>query len=361
MNAFQKVQRFIVRYERHLSVLSMVGGFILDNLALERADLPFETYLLYSYLALSGVFILAIHLAEEGVWKGKLASYSRPWLPLALQFISGSMFSAFLVFYSRSASLLSSWPFLAVLFAVFAGTEIFKRYQDRLAFQSAILFFGIFSFAIYSVPLWMGRIGSDVFLLSGAAALAVFSIFFALLFATGPRRLKAATKKILASVLGVLAVVNIFYFTHLLPPLPLALRDIGVYHSVTRIGGGYAVQGEEESWLSAFLGESDVRIRPGEPVYVFSSVFTPVAVKTNIVHRWERFDTIQNRWVLNSIIAFPASGGRDGGYRGYSEVGSIPPGQWRVSVETPDGRLIGRVAFTVSYVSAEPALTESVL
>ena len=40
-------------------------------------------------------------------------------------------------------------------------------------------------------------------------------------------------------------------------------------------------------------------------------------------------------------------GGRDGGYRGYSVKGNPQAGDWRVDIETIDGRLVGRIRFTV--------------
>ena len=361
MSIFQRARAFATCHERPLSVLSMAVGFFLDNTLLWRADLSPAILLLYSYLAASGIFILAMHLAEEGVWRGKSAALLRPWLPIALQFVSGATFSAFFVFYSRSTSILFIWPFLAMLLAIFAGMEIFHTYHDRLAFQNVVYFLALFLFSIYAVPLAVGRIGADVFLLSGAVAVLAFSVFLALLVVTGRRRFAVNAKKIFIGAGGVLILMNTFYFTHLLPPLPLSLRDIGVYHSIVKTNDGYAVSGEEESWLSAFLGRSIAHILPGEPAYVFSSVFTPVAIKTDIVHRWERWDTLQNKWILNNVVEFPVLGGRDGGYRGFSEISSIPAGLWRVSVETPDGRLIGRVEFTVDYVSEEPPLVNQVL
>ncbi|MGQ0696128.1 MAG: DUF2914 domain-containing protein, partial [Nitrospiraceae bacterium] len=39
--------------------------------------------------------------------------------------------------------------------------------------------------------------------------------------------------------------------------------------------------------------------------------------------------------------------GREGGYRAYSFKQWLNPGDWRVDVETEDGRLIGRVSVRV--------------
>jgi hypothetical protein len=358
---WEKTKRFVVRYERHLSVAAMVGGFVADNIGLHRADLPFDTGLLYFYIASAGLLILIVHLIEEGVWQGRGVLAARPWLLLSLQVIFGSTMSAFLVFYSHEASFSATWPLLLVIFAVFAGTEIFKHYQDRLGYQYALYFFSVFSFSVYTVPIFVGAIGTNVFLLSGALATAAFALFALLLYATGRKRFQKAAPRVFAGAASVLVLMNVLYFTHLLPPLPLALKNIGVFHSITHTSAGYVTEGEPASLVGDLLGVSDVHIRAGEAVYVGSSIFTPLSIRTNIVHRWQRWDAVQNKWVTNTVITFPVVGGNDGGYRGYSEIPNIPAGKWRVSVETQNGAVIGRLSFTVTYVATEPPLVSGTL
>lgn len=356
---FTSVRQFVRRHERLLSIVGMGVGFLLDNAALKEINGFRETLLLTFYFFSTGLLILAIHLADTREHPG--LKKSRPWLVLALQIIIGSWYSAFLVFYSHSASLSASWPFLVILFFLFAGTEVFKTYQDRLAYQNALYFFAIFTYATAVVPLALGSIGTTEFLVSGIVSAVLFAGFFWFLYVLGPARLKGAAKRVVSVVAVVYVLINIFYFAHLLPPLPLMLRDIGVYHSVTKEGDTYTAEGESVSFLSRFFGNEVIHIVQGEPAYVFSAVYTPIAIKTNLIHRWERYDGSQKKWVTVSVVSYPVEGGRDEGYRGYSELPNIFPGEWRVSVETPGGALIGRIAFTVEYISKEPAFTESVL
>lgn len=337
----------------------MAAGFLLDNAALKDiVGLP-ETILLTFYFFSAGLLIVGIHFADTR--SHPFLVKVRPWLPFAFQVIIGSWYSAFLVFYSHSASLSTSWPFLVILFIIFAGTEIFKSYQDRLAFQNAMYFFAIFTYATAIVPLFTGTLGTAVFLLSGAVSLAFFAVFFLLLHATGPARLKAASTRIMTSVGVVFLVINGFYFAHLLPPLPLTLKDIGVYHTIVKASDTYAAAGEETSFIAHFFGNETVHVQQGEAVYVFSSVFTPIAIKTTLVHRWQYWNASARTWVTTSLISFPITGGRDEGYRGFSFIDGIPAGLWRVSVETPDGALIGRAEFTVTYVPQEPPLVNAIL
>ncbi|HEY7532205.1 MAG TPA: DUF2914 domain-containing protein, partial [Nitrospiraceae bacterium] len=46
-------------------------------------------------------------------------------------------------------------------------------------------------------------------------------------------------------------------------------------------------------------------------------------------------------------IPIKISGGREGGYRAYTFKQRLDSGDWRVDVETEDGRIIGRVSVRV--------------
>ena len=68
-----------------------------------------------------------------------------------------------------------------------------------------------------------------------------------------------------------------------------------------------------------------------------------------------------NQWRTQAVVSYPITGGRGGGYRGYS-VKSLPAkGHWRVNIETADGRIVGRVAFAVVPVSRTVASVEQIL
>ncbi len=353
-----RLKEFISRNSGHLSALALLLGFIVDNLTLRRVDLLPETLILYFYLAVAGISILLLHMAEEGKLGERLLSYARSWLPLSLQFAFGSLFSGFLVFYSRSGTLAGSWPFLLLLVFVFLGTEVFKKYTGRLIFQTSIFFFALFSFLIFSVPIAVGDMGSLIFLLSGLSAVVAFKLFLILLALTGPIRFKAGKRGIIASAVGIFGVINLLYFTNILPPIPLSLQEIEVYHSVARVGDSYVVETEKSPWYE-FLSSPTIHMLKGQQVYVFSAVFAPTKISTEIVHRWEYWSETENTWLSVNTVEFPVSGGRDGGYRGYSFKSNVSPGKWRVSVETAQGQLIGRRGFTVEHVTVLPPLTTS--
>jgi hypothetical protein len=120
--------------------------------------------------------------------------------------------------------------------------------------------------------------------------------------------------------------MNVCYFVKILPPLPLALADAGVYHSVKKVGTVYQAVEESQPWTT-YLGVPPVlHVTPGEKLYLYSSVFAPARVSTTIVHRWEWYDATAHSWSPQSRVFFSINGGRDGGYQVYSIKSKPKPG-----------------------------------
>ena len=55
------------------------------------------------------------------------------------------------------------------------------------------------------------------------------------------------------------------------------------------------------------------------------------------------------------------SGGREGGYRTYTFKQRLDPGDWRVDVETEDGRVVGQVSVAVAERVEARATTRTLL
>ncbi|MDO8510399.1 MAG: DUF2914 domain-containing protein [bacterium] len=361
MKRIRDLKAWLLRYERHLSSLSLITGFIVDSLTLKRIDLLFENLVLFSHLVVAGTAIVLINLYEGGALRGKIIEKLRPWLPLVNQFSLGALFSGFLVFYSRSGSLVASWPFLFLLVGILIGNELFRKYYIRLTFQMSVYFLALFSFSIFYLPIILNAINAWVFVLSGLASLAVMALYLYLLTLLVPARMKQAKKLIVGSIGTVFILINIFYFTNILPPIPLSLKEAGAYYYIARSGEGYLMLEEDRPWYRRVFPRRTISLSgPGEPVYVFSAVFAPTDLSTNIIHDWQYYDEVQKKWTSTNRVQFPISGGRDGGYRGYSVKSNATPGKWRVNIETLRGQLIGRTTFYVEYTSERPVLQTTI-
>ncbi len=280
----------------------------------------------------------------------------RVWLPFITQFALGGLWSAFLVFYSRSASFSTAWPFLLILVTALVGNELMRKYHARLVFTTLLLFFALYSYAIFLIPIFTHSIGRLTFITSGVAAALVFLLFLRLLRLFGRERYRRSRLALLGGFIGILAAMNGLYFLNLLPPLPLALEDAGVYHAVKRSGAVYQAVTEEQPWQARFGLEKPVyHVAPGERLSVYAAVFAPINLTTRVTHRWQWYSAKRQRWLTLSQVSFAIAGGRDGGYRAYSIKSKPKPGDWRVDIDTVDGRRIGRIAFKVEGVAAPVA------
>lgn len=345
------------KYERHLSALAMVAGFIVDNLLFTRVDLWQTQMLLAGYTTACFISIPYLHWIEmRRISRGAALPRWRVIFPIITQFALGGFWSAFVIFYGRSADLGASWPFLSLIFLIFLGSEYFHQYHARIVFTSVLFFFALYSYMIFEVPIYTGTIGTLTFLESGAVAVCIFSLFTILLRILARERFLADVWRIRVGAFIVLVLMNMFYFTNVLPPLPLSAEATGIYHSVWRVPGAYlAISETGESWRVRHLGFAPtLHAMQGESLSAYSSVFAPTALLTTIVHRWQWYDPSQKQWVLKATVVYPIVGGRDGGYRGYSTVFIDEMGKWRVNIETADGRRIASLPFTVEQAEIPP-------
>ena len=364
------------RYERHIAAAAMVLGFAVDNYSFGRVDHPGPHIVFLAYLLIAAASIAIAHalqaradraaakapdtetFPEAAPAPGRL----RVWLPAATQFALGGLWSGFLVFYWRSAALAASWPFLLLLVAFLVGNEVFRRYHARLVFASLLLFFALYSYAVFVVPVFTRTLGLGMFLGSGALAIGAFLLFLRLLSGLGRARYRQSRLKLIGGALLITAAMNAFYFTGVLPPLPLALADVGIYQTIRHTGAVYEAQGEGQP-LAARLGlaRAVVHVAPAQKLVLYSAVFAPIKMTTRITDRWQWWDGRAKSWRTQSVVSFAISGGREHGYRGYSVKSNPRAGDWRVDIDAEDGRLIGRLAFTVATVPRPAETTTRIL
>ncbi len=344
--------------ERHLGAVLFVFGFFTDLftfafLSISLVNLAFIAYLSLATLCTLGSHLFATAREHPTLWRRTLSVL----FPLGAQYAIGSLLSGCLIFYTKSAAVLVSWPFLLILIAIFIGNEYFRTYYKYLAFQVVLLFFALYTYTIFAVPLLLHQLGPWIFVVSTIASLLAFGVVIVVLARMRRPYFRESLGYTSWGVLAVVLIMNVLYFTGLVPPIPLTLPYAGIYHSLERREGAYVLSTEHvRAWW-------DVRIEtvhhvPGTPLVAFSSVSAPFDFDTSIVHVWEHYDARKKAWAARNRIAFPITGGRDGGYRGYSEVSNPESGKWRVSIETRNHQVIGRIYFIVETVESEPLIQE---
>lgn len=350
------LRKLFEKYSRRFTSVSLIGGFIFDFLTLWRIDLFWEDLIFIVYLIVAALGIVYLTFHEAAVRRGRWADRFNIFFLFALQFMFGGLFGRFFIFYFRSGSPATSWPFLAIIAVLFIANERVRDRYRLFTYRMVVFFIALFSFANFFVPIVVSRLGIEIFLISGFLSLVVM-----IAFSYGMRRLatNVVRPQWRALIIGIAIIyggITTMYFTNLIPPLPLSLEEAGVYHNVQRTAAGYSGASESRPWYLFYQQYPAIHIVSGDAVYVFASIFAPTDITTTVVHEWQYYDTQKSEWITASKIPYNIVGGKDGGYRGYTYKLRTQPGRWRVNIETERGQIIGRAKFMIINTGTEPPL-----
>jgi hypothetical protein len=360
--SFEYTVNWAKAHERQISAVSLAGGFAFDSYAFGRIDHAMTQAVFIIYLLVAGISIAVLHGLESRGEDRRPSTRVRTILVAVTQFALGCLLSGFCVFYIRSASLISSWPFLLFMAAIFIGNEYLRRYHTRLVFAALLFFFSLYSYAIMLVPVVTGHIGRIPFLVSGAVALVLFVVYMRALARLGHERYKTARARIAGGVVLITVLINAFYFLKVFPPLPLVLTDAGVYHAVERAGADFRATAEDQPprWRALFGTYPILHVQPGQKIAAYSAVFAPSGLATQIVHEWQ-WRNPSGAWLTQQRVRIAIRGGRENGFRTVSRKTAPLPGQWRINIDSADGRSIGRLRFSVEQQAVPPATTVKLL
>lgn len=361
MFLLEKTRSLYEKFERPISSLSFVFGFIVDSLTLKRVDTLRDNLWVAFLLFIAGLFIALTHIQEREIGDEKDPSKRHFWYVNIIQFAFGGLLSTFLVFYFRSADLFSTWPFILLIVLAVAANEYFKNHYVRFSFQISFFFLSVYAFAIFLVPVLLRKIGAWVFIFSGTISLALIALFILILYRFIKDELVKSKKMIFSSVVGIFLIINFLYFTNLIPPIPLSLKDAGIYYSVQKdAAGNYRVTHEAYDWKKYFKLYPEFKQTIGSPIYAYSAIFSPKELNVTILHEWQHYDTKQGKWVTERTISLPVIGGREGGFRTYSSRSNLAAGKWRVAIKTSQGQTIGHVRFNNVITATTPTLVTEI-
>jgi Protein of unknown function (DUF2914) len=338
----KRLGEWFLEHEHFLVFCSLVLGHVFDYLTLGSPDGWYEHSVIVFYLTLTAVCIMVMHQ------RSTISKLERVPVVAIMQFAFGALAGSITVIYSLSGTLLGSALFFGLMYIVLISNEFLRSRYDRMYIHITVWFTLLVSYMALLVPILLGRIGDDVFIYAVAASIAVVTCLL-----MGVARIGGygTVMRIVDAWLAVLLTAAVFltlYFYNIIPPVPLSLKSVGVYHSIQKVSGDYLAQYETPNPLAFWLWTStQYTLQQGQGAYCFSSVYAPVDLSTPIAHRWEYLNTVTDAWVTEAYVQFPISGGRSNGYRGYTHKTQLRTGTWRCSVETARGSLIGRHVFTV--------------
>jgi len=293
---FGKLKTLYERYERFLIPGMLIAGVFVDYVTFTSIQIDTTFILLGIYALVAGAVIAFTNIYDNKRRENRygILRYVRLALPLVLQFAFGALLSASLIFYWFSGALSVSWPIMIIVAVLMTSNEVLQKYYRKPLVQFAVFFLGIFAF------------------------------------------------------------MNVLYFSNLIPPIPLSIREAGVYYDVQRSNGTYILIGEKESFLDQIIPGKTIHVKKNHPLYVFSSIFAPSNLDTTIVHKWQYFDETKSEWLDKDMLSYRMFGSTDSGYRGYTFKTNVLAGKWRVDIETERGQVLGRLKFVVENVDKTP-------
>jgi hypothetical protein len=359
INTYKKTKKFLKKYERFLVPGMLLIGFLGDFVTFRLINVKTAFLLLSFHLIAVGILIIFINLHDTYRSRESLRifRYARLVAPYIVQLMFGALLSGALVFYWFSGAFSVSWPFIIVFLVLIASNDLLRHYYLHPVVQIGVYYFVTLSLFSVVLPFVFNSISAWLFILSGVLSLIIISIYSRIFFKLLPDLIEFKSRANTA-ILSIFIFMNALYFLNIIPPIPLSLRDAGVYHDIQSEGGDYTLLEERKNIFQKIIPGETIHIQTGNSVFVLTSIFAPADLDTTIVHHWEYFDKEEGKWVSKDKLSFLIMGGRDDGYRGFSRKTTLQEGKWRINVETKRGQVLGRVKFKIKYVEELKQLEE---
>ncbi len=393
----QRLKEYYAQHEVRFSAAFFLAGFLFDVVTLSSPDDPFTIIQQVVYLLILNVLLMMESRLEfQGVEPPRWLRRAWPYHGLVVHFILGSLLSLYSLYFFKSASLSSSILFMVLMFAALVLNELPQFQKLGLKIRWSLFSLCIFSFTLTLMPVLFGHVGWLPFLASLVVTTAILLAVIHDLHKRDPQakvvqqesvppepagaqnlqstaqaptagapqtvvrevRPKAFYLKKLAPAFGVLVLFFVFYLFKILPPVPVTLQKVGVYHDIQKdsVTDEYLLFRERPWWKFWQNGDQTFYARPGEKIYVFAAIYSPTSFSDQVYMTWMRKDP-ELGWQSWQRIPMSIAGGRQEGFRGYTNKANYETGTWRTVIETTDGREIGRIQFNV-YRSDAPLETE---
>ncbi|MES3629123.1 MAG: DUF2914 domain-containing protein [Longimonas sp.] len=348
---YRWTRRLYTRYADIAPAVFFGGGVLWDVLTLRQIDHAVDNLILAAYIVLlGGCIVLAALRVVHRLPARPFLTTIEPFSNAGVQFFMGGLFSAYVVYFTRSASLTASAVFLVVLVAVLVANEFLWRDSINLYLMLGLYFLALFCFFTFFLPILVGSMSYGLFVAGGLLSMALVGGLALLLERWNVFESMQQVGGVAAVMLALFVGMNIAYTKNWIPPVPLSMQAGNIYHEVEVTSEGYALTYETPPWTRFWRRSSTpFAYAEGDRVYFFAAIFAPTTLQTDVVHRWQqRRETNEGIvWQTTDRIPYTVRGGRIEGFRGYTFKSNIQPGTWRVDVETEDGRTLGRVKFDV--------------
>jgi hypothetical protein len=344
-------------YEAYLPAFFFFAGFFFDIFTLGRIDELSNLLVQFLYLFLA-TYLLVLEFTnfKEKTQANKVLILIQKYHDEVFHFLLGSLLSAFALFFFKSASIANSFLFiiLFVFLLVINEFEAFQKLGKMIRFLLLLLCY-ICYFSLL-IPILVGGIGPFIFLSSMTLSSALLVGFYKFLEKKELIPSLEAKRTILFPGSGMIFTFILFYFLQIIPPVPLSLESMGIYHNVKKEYPTYKLYHEKPWYRFWETGDQKFIARPGDKLYVFVSIFSPGGFSDSVNLHWMKY--VGGEYKTSDKIKMKITGGRGKGFRGYSFKTNYTAGEYRVKVETLSGLEIGRINLEVIKASTEVLKTK---
>jgi hypothetical protein len=358
-----QLKEYYEKNEHQIAIAFFIGGFLFDLMTLDAIDswLTIGQQVIYLLVILGAMLQMFFEEAKPPLEYEKMFVLKRwyyEYRTAIVHFFFGNLLNLYTIFFFKSSSLLVSFGFMVFLIFLLVANESSRFKSLGLSFKFALLALCFLAFFAYVIPIFVGSIGLIVFM---------FSMLVGCLPLVGvgwwiqtyrPPLFERAKQQILLPTAFVLLGFLTLYLFKLIPPVPLSIPFIGIYHNVERVPEGYKLSHERPWWEFWHNGDQTFYAQRADKIYVAFRVFSPTRFSDQVIVRWYWKDN-RAGWMLQDSIPIKIVGGRQEGFRGYGVKSNYQPGQWKVQVETTDDREIGRIYFDLEIAPEEPRTFES--
>ena len=349
-----RLRLYLRKNQKYAPIAFFICGFMWDSLTLGRIDRLYDRMVLATHLSSLTLCLYLFNLSGDGRWKETFIETYEEYLPLAIQFFLGGLCSAYVIYFSRSVSLTKTLSFFVILVILLFANELLKKRISNKYLQFSAYFFVNFTFFTFFLPVLVKTMNTFIFLVSGAISLTITIGLINFIYEKSPSTRKELHRgKMLGIIAGIYLMINTFYFFNLIPPVPLALEQGLVAYKIEKAGSSYSVTYHREPWYNIWNSYNTTHAYTEKSdVYVFTSIFAPTELSKKVAHRWKWFNPNTEEWKVTDRIEYDITGGRDGGYRGYTYKSGVMEGLWEVDVITQSEQIIGVVNFEIEFVDS---------
>ncbi len=349
MSSQNNIRHIANSLKKHWDVLFFLGGFLFDVITIGEVDDRYNLISqgIYLFFACSLLVYSFVDLENNRFNDSRIFQLFSKYYDLIFHFSIGSLLSVFTIFYFKSSSFLNSFLFLFIIVSFMIANELPRFVRFGKYFKSLLVGICLVSYFSYLTPIFLGEVGKSSFFLG----LLISIILIAILSFTYQKILKKSVfNEFTIPSSAACIFFLLFYLFKVLPPIPVAIKDIGIYQKIEKSNYQYRCYHQKPWWKFWHKGDQDFYFDDQSIIHLFFAIYSPNTFSDSVVVKWSTL--INEKWTNSDAIPVKIVGGRSGGFRGVTYKKNFTPGKWRASVLTKDNREVGSISLNVIKVQS---------